>query len=157
MPTAQEIFGPLCPDDQVITYDRLRHEPAAFCPSGHKVILSRIPWQAGCRHCYGVNGRPAGVIAQFYDEVLSCQVPCGAQLTSQNPEFTAAQYKGKTGWLQQQKNQQRGKGPDAQPAAQPAAPLRLQMLLQELVLLLRPCLSTQSFGTHLSVRKCSAG
>ena len=39
-------------DEDIVIYPRYLREPNIKCPGGHKVMLSRIPWQSGCRECH---------------------------------------------------------------------------------------------------------
>ena len=38
-------------EEDIVIYPRYLREPNIKCPGGHKVMLSRIPWQSGCREC----------------------------------------------------------------------------------------------------------
>jgi hypothetical protein len=35
----------------IVEYPRYLKEPKVRCEKGHRVYLSRIPWQSGCREC----------------------------------------------------------------------------------------------------------
>ena len=54
--SVEELFGSQVEPEDMIQYERLRHEPKVFCAEGHEVILSRIPWQSGCNKCKAWNG-----------------------------------------------------------------------------------------------------
>ena len=38
-------------DTDIVEYPRYLREPMVDCGNGHKVYLSRTPWQSGCREC----------------------------------------------------------------------------------------------------------
>jgi hypothetical protein len=39
-------------EQDIVIYPRYLREPNFLCPRGHKVLLSRIPWQSSCRECH---------------------------------------------------------------------------------------------------------
>mgnify|MGYP000043654014 CR=1 FL=1 len=49
-PSMSELFQEANPS-QVVFYPRYLDEPQFDCGKGHKIFLSRIPWQSGCREC----------------------------------------------------------------------------------------------------------
>eukprot|EP00438_Fugacium_kawagutii_P026792 Skav209678 [mRNA] locus=scaffold1603:79995:83237:- [translate_table: standard] len=88
-PTLSDIFIHPHPDS-VVNYPRWTEEPEVSCPKGHTVKLSRLPFQAGCRWCVGINGWPQWVLREFYFRVLSEQNLPWAELTTQS--FEDSQY-----------------------------------------------------------------
>lgn len=52
-PSTQDLFGAsgASSSQDKIEYPRYIREPEVFCGKGHRVYLSRIPWQNGCREC----------------------------------------------------------------------------------------------------------
>ena len=54
----------------VVNYPTTLEEPKVYCPQGHEVLLSRIPWQAGCNKCSGHNGWSSQIISQYYNQIL---------------------------------------------------------------------------------------
>ena len=130
----------------VIRYDRLRDEPRIHCPNGHEVVLSRIPWQAGCRLCSEHNGWSAEVLAQYYSKVLSMEPLPWHSATSANA-LKVAQFKGKGMWLKAQEAEKKGKGNQRTPPPEPPTPRGGAQLPEPPVLLpippVRPVLFTQ--------------
>ena len=104
----------------IVIYPRTLEEPKVYCPAGHEILLSRIPWQAGCRLCHGHNGWSPQIIAQYYNKVLD-QFPLPWwEAVSDEPYLQVAQFKGKRRGLEAQQAQlAKGKGPQTPKAAQP--------------------------------------
>ena len=49
-PSMSQLFQEADPS-QVVSYPRYLDEPQFDCGNGHKIFLSRIPWQSGCKDC----------------------------------------------------------------------------------------------------------
>ena len=91
------------------------------CPNGHEVMLSRIPWQAGCRLCSDHNGWHADVLAQYYNKVLNMEPLPWHSATSEQP-LKVAQFKGKGMFMQAQEAEKKCKGTQGTPPPEPATP-----------------------------------
>ena len=52
-PELEDIFGDqvLHSDSDIVSYPRYLSEPYFEWPRGHRIFLSRIPWQSSCREC----------------------------------------------------------------------------------------------------------
>ena len=52
-PELEDIFRDqvLHSDSDIVGYPRYLSEPYFECPRGHRIFLSRIPWQSSCREC----------------------------------------------------------------------------------------------------------
>ena len=114
----------------VVNYPRALDEPKVQCLQGHEILLSRIPWQAGCNKCSGHNGWSPQIISQYYNQVLD-QFPLPwHEAVSEHPYLQVGQFKGKRRALDDQIQQQKGKGP--------AQPQQVQPHLQEVQAPLKP-------------------
>ena len=87
-PTVGDLFGS---DDpfKMVTYQRHTSEASVKCPQGHSILLSRIPWQSGCRWCRPkpkFNGYPRWIIREYYHQVLSRDRPWAEALRPQEPQ-----------------------------------------------------------------------
>lgn len=74
-PELVELFGTQTDPQKGVKYERHSSgEPRVYCPLGHDLFLSRIPWQPGCFKCTG-HRWPQSVIQQYYEHVLSTELP----------------------------------------------------------------------------------
>ena len=91
----------------VVNCNRIPDEPKVSCPYGHEVYPSRIPWQAGCRHCHGHNGWGPEIISQSYNQVLDMTPLPWHEAVSDFPHLQVAQFKGKRWALDDQASRAR--------------------------------------------------